>query len=213
MKKMLAVLLCMGMLISALPRCFADAADPFVFRDGITWGMSEKEVVTREKQPRSLFNRTDDGTLSILQYEGVKVSAHRNSTLTYIFRNGALSSAVYMLNGADKDTEEYIIEAVASKYGEAGAFGYRELIKFCEYMFELFAALGSPGTKDGFDPSIISDGLGLPEETLANLVLPGASWELPDGTLVMCASKPLTQTPVLLYLSPESKSGYDTGGL
>ena len=213
MKKLLTVLVCLGMLMSFLPSCFADAADSFTFRDGITWGMSEEEVMGCEKGQSSLFNRTDDGALSILQYEGVQVSTLKNSTLTYIFRDGALSSAIYMLNDADEATANYIIEAMASKYGEEEALGYKQYIKIRTYLSELSDAFGNSDTEEGSEPPTIKEKLGLPEETLIYQVLSGASWELPDGTQIICTVQPLTQTPMLLYLCPENESEYDTGGL
>ena len=213
MKKSLVFLLCLGILLSVLPCCFADTTNNFTFRDGITWGMSEKEVLSLEQEQNPWFSRTNDGSFSMLQYDAIKVSTHQNTTLTYLFKNGMLYNAVYTLNGADESTAQYITQAMTSKYGEAGALGYDELVKFIEYIYHFMKTSGSPGAEGDFDPSVVSERLGVSEKDLPHIVLPGASWTLPDGTLILYTDQPLTQTPMLMYCSPENVNGYDTSGL
>ena len=212
MKKPISILLCLVILFSVLPRCFAGNEDEFVFRDGITWGMSVAEVKEHEKPRIAEELNTEGSNYTYIGYEGVPVSSYPNANLFYMFKNGMLYGAIYSLDNASDQTVDYILDALSSKYGVPGKLGYTEVVKIMLYLYDLAVQTASADSWEWFDPNNVDESLGVTEATKGTVRLPGSSWELPDGTYIVYPDKSLSGIPLLLYFSPE-KDQYNTSGL
>ena len=91
--------------------------EPFTFRGGITWGMSQAEVTAAEgEQARS--NRNESRIY--IYYDPVTVSSVRTAILGYLFswEKDSLQAAWYALKEASQETYDSLREAYSLKYGE-----------------------------------------------------------------------------------------------
>lgn len=94
-----------------------DDSDSFVFRNGITWGMKEEEVVAAEGQ----YTREHrDENTRYLYYDPVQFSIVQDGILGYAFSNktGNLIALWYVEQTASDETTETLQTAYRTKYGE-----------------------------------------------------------------------------------------------
>ncbi len=211
MEKMISVLLCLVMLFSVLPQCFAEN-DAFVFRNNISWGMSVDEVKEHELPLESEeFSSTGSNNV-YLGYKDIPVSHYPKANLFYMFKDGMLYGAIYTFDNANDQTLGYILNALSSKYGEAGKIGYTGIVKIMLYLYDLAIQTIGIESSDWFDPNNVDESLGVTENNRDSLSVPGSTWELPDGTMIIYPDKSISGIPLLLYFAPE-QDDFNTGGL
>jgi hypothetical protein len=115
MKKLLAIILCFG-LLAGIP-VFAAAEiddDGFVFRNGIRWGMSPEEVEKAMEEP---VNYAPDGDSEILRVPFPAVSNFKADMLYLVFESSSLYAAFYEFDYENPSL--YLKRALSSLYGES----------------------------------------------------------------------------------------------
>ena len=126
MKKLVLLVLCVSMLVSSL--CVHAESLPvdvsievpqaFSFRNGVTWGMTQKEVIALEGEPTST---NADNTMLI--YANV-TSAGKKAVVGYTFSSGTLATIVVLFQEKHSSDNLYIQdfddidESLTAKYGE-----------------------------------------------------------------------------------------------
>lgn len=94
----------------------ATEATGFVFRDGITWGMSVEDVRGIEKGKVDAFSET--GNVTALRYGLTDVSIFTADYLLYLFVDNKLVSAVYLFTQNWNDDQfNYLTGALTQLYG------------------------------------------------------------------------------------------------
>lgn len=89
--------------------------EPFVFRNGITWGMSKAEVMALENGEASEYE--EFGLIGLI-YGDVRISRF-NGELCYYFLNDALVVCGYQVSyDHTQESFEYLKKAYSAKYGE-----------------------------------------------------------------------------------------------
>ncbi len=103
----------------------AEEATGFVFRNGVTWGMTLEEVQAQEgREADTTEPFTDYVTASV--YYRVPVSRYTANSLYYLFAEGALFLTNYeialdlLASDAERDADyTYLTNALSSLYGKA----------------------------------------------------------------------------------------------
>lgn len=122
MKKLLAILLMLLMGFTACAEEAIEAAEEpdFTLRNGITWGMSQEEVLQAEGNPRHETDE-DDGVKTI-EIDDVKQGGAR-CDVEYAFMDDALFMATFEYDTKDgKVSFDGLKETLAGLYGVPGAF-------------------------------------------------------------------------------------------
>ena len=116
MKRTLAILLAL-MLVGCAALAEAAVQDEgFVFRNGITWGMTPEEVAAAENiEEADAFDYGEK--LTFMEFEDVKALANTEGDANFIFLNGALVVCGYEFDEEDIDVQT-VLEAVKAEYGE-----------------------------------------------------------------------------------------------
>ncbi len=224
MKRFISLVLSLLFCFSFIPSCFAATTDQFVFRDGITWGMTVTEVEQHEKNQNGEYLYSDESVYSALGYENIEVSSYPHANLVYMFKNGLLYGAIYDPSGANKETIAYLKNALHSKYGDSNIWGKTEIVKFFTYFYgmlflveeeDVFESLYIDAGVDNFDDFItvlatIPDSLSQEQE--AELSTFGEAWKLPDGTSILFTEEEGFGSTLLLYFAPELDQ-FNTNGL
>ncbi len=155
MKRTLAILLAL-MLVGCAALAEAAAQDEgFVFRNGITWGMTPEEVTATENIEEA--DAYDYGeTLTFMEFEDVEALANAEGDANFIFLNGALVVCGYEFDVEDTDLQT-VLDAVKAEYGE-------------------------PTDDDPAALNALLDALMGPSEMEDGAFFAG--WTLPDGTYV-----------------------------
>lgn len=127
------IVLCIIVLVSItfFSSALAEEETPFVFRNGITWGMSVAEV--QEKEGNSLVP-----TLNHFALFNVDVSKFK-ANLLYYFNNDKLLMCDYSIlveYDECEDTMQYLISALASKYGDNDACSFSTLEKTFDMFYD-----------------------------------------------------------------------------
>lgn len=111
----------------------AEDSEKFVFRNGITWGMSPEEVQECEE---ALLFPTEDSKDHYVS-PGVYVSKYK-AVLTLQFKNEQLFMIVYSFQDDSKQTYEvidYLYEALSLKYGDSVNTTFEEVDDVNRFLF------------------------------------------------------------------------------
>lgn len=107
--------------LSLLPMCVLSeeqtqeqAAQSFVFRNGITWDSTKEEIIASDL---TLPEEVTSDTWSALLYDDVPVSNFTANGLAYAFTNDQLLCIFYYFESFPPASQEYLISALESKYG------------------------------------------------------------------------------------------------
>ena len=136
MKRFLAMGLVLALLMAcAAPASGAESGDPasgpvpqagaesFVFRNGITWGMSREEVAAAEGREG---NHWETAKYSGLSYNEVKISQYSGHVL-YAFSGDALQLIACQIRDAKQDAFDDMLNACDAGYGEGQEADVQEL--------------------------------------------------------------------------------------
>ena len=105
------------------------AESPFVFRDGIKWGMSVDEVKAIEGIPN---DRAEEEAYCLLLYMDRRVSKY-DCRLIYCFESDQLVMVNYVLEGnGDLESFRYLNQAYDSRYTEEKDVDATEFYRFVE---------------------------------------------------------------------------------
>ena len=186
MKKLLAALLVMTvMLLAAMPVLSENSvekeqSEPFVFRNGITWGMNEGEVVALAGQYAR--DHRDENT-RYLYYDPVEFSTVKDGIMGFGFSNntGRLISLWYVVEKVSDDTAATLLNAYRMKYGEEKAANPNEYETLDKKVF---------GDANGYEPNSLHQ------------------WELPDGTQIWMLKR-TNGNLLIMYYSPELSDSQD----
>ncbi len=115
MKKIMAIVLAL-LLVGCAALAEAAAQDAgFVFRNGITWGMTPEQVAAAENNPDA--DAYDDEALCFMKFEDVEALAGLEGDANYIFLNHALVVCGYQFDVVNADLET-VLAAMTAEYGE-----------------------------------------------------------------------------------------------
>ena len=116
MKRIIAAIMLVMFIISG--SSFAEE-EIFTFRDGVSWGMSNNDVVNIEGTKKySSYGSDYYGTNNFMSIEYANVkAAGEDATLSYNFLNDALVSIIVLFN--DNANTDSVVNALTTKYGES----------------------------------------------------------------------------------------------
>lgn len=224
MKKLVSIILVLTICYCFVLSSFAASNDQFVFRDGITWGMTVSEVEQHEKNINKTYLSNDESVYSALGYANIEVSSYPYANLYYIFKDGLLYGAIYDPAGADTGTITYLKNAMHSKYGDSDSWGKSEIVKLFSYFYGILYLIEGGDT---FEQLFINAGVDniddfiefievswskISKEQEAELSQLGEVWRLSDGTTVILSDEKAIGYTFLFYLAPEMNQ-YNTNGL
>ena len=193
MKKAFSIFLIAAMLFTCTLASADMQTNSFVFRNGIVWGMSQKEVTASESTKGQAYALND---LELLQYLNVSMSKF-TATLFYVFDDSQLSMAGYMVESGSQETFDYLGSALCQVYGSTQTEIETEFIDVLNYL----------------NPSLYT------EEEVAGF--PMALWTTPDGTDIWMVWENVERSNVVevIYVSPAvkekiaQKNAFNTNGL
>ena len=200
MKKYISLIMSLFICFSFVPSCFAANTNQFVFRDGITWGMSVDDVRRIEGSEDNIENLLGAKYMS---YFDISVSKYDSCELQYIFIDNILCAAEYIIRpgkGEVASASEYIIKGLTMKYGNPAIFTEKTAQRFLA-------------------PELSETELGLPVNNLSEIIEEfnnsKSLWELKDGTLIFCDKVVSDDVPSLMiyYISDNLVGNINTDGL
>ena len=120
-------------------------AEAFVFRNGITWGMSREEVIGREGD---VYDESGMNGILELTYRSVQISQY-SGDMGCIFSADdasgyALQLCIYTLRDVEQDAFDYLMTAYDSKYGEHREADLQDLVDICGRIDPNFTIGGNP---------------------------------------------------------------------
>lgn len=178
MKKVFALLMIAVILVLSLSAVAEQQAESFIFRNGITWGMSTGEVFAQEGEGEK--GESPAPETEIVRYPEIKISKYMSS-LYFTFMRGGLRACAYVLDDADQDTFGYLSKVYDGKYGTGTEADEAERV------------------------SVMTSVLNMPESSLLQMDAPAIrKWELADGTQIwlycgLDQGKPACR---IIYLAP-----------
>ena len=163
------------------------APNPFVFRNGVIWGMNPQQIALIENVPMELRSTTEWSVM--VTVSPVSVSRF-SASLVYMFHQNALRMITYEFQSNCSNLNfQYLTGALCSVYGES-----RE---------------ASPVAVKGWMDRINADKYRL------ELIQQVHEWTAEDGTHIYLFYY-TSENYAILYVCPESAgggTGYDTNGL
>lgn len=175
MKKLLSVLLVMLLILSAW--AFAEeeitepfpedeiedelyeevdeeTAEPFSFRNGITWGMTREQVLEAEGNPKYETDRDD--VIDIIEIEDVQFGG-AECDLEYHFANDALFMAVVEYDDDAKVDFADLRARLTERFGEPGAFSEAIKAELSEDELKELDTIASWTLPDGTEVWLMED--------------------------------------------------------
>ena len=185
MNRTISLIIALTLLFSVFSFPASAAKEEHVFRNGIKWGASEKEILAAEAEltgTASFFDESE--TLKDIEFFIPSFSVFTDVGLDYILSDDQLVAVMYRImqysyeqESVSEDEIRYLIAAMTSKYGEGRQ----------AYLMDIFRAL-QPLT-------------GISKNDLAGFT-PYRCWKLPDGTnAILFKISEIALT--LMYLSPD----------
>lgn len=185
MKRIFAVLMCIVLLGSC---CICAAAEDFTFRNGIHWRDSMEAVASAEGRKADGEGELDSG-FTFLIYMAESVSNYE-ADLQYAFYNDELLLATYICYDLPESDQEYLVNALTSKYGEPIASDKERCVRLMDIL----------------------------EEGSSDYMKMVSNWELADGTYVAICTSIDGEVFDIIYFCEEGMleagaSDFNTNGL
>ena len=168
----------------------AFAEEGFIFRDGITWGMTSEEIREKESNLKYVENTNIKGVGKLI-LDGAKVGKYEDARLIYRFLNNALYSTAYCID-ADESQAKYIftyLEATLSKkYGDSHSTTDQDLDSYVDYYKEMEGNINVNDDSSEFIDEMIQ--------------LYTTAWALPDGTTIFLGIDNENNSVNVIYVAP-----------
>ena len=186
MKKLLAILLITVLgLLPLLSAAFCEdntEAEPFTFRDGVTWGMDRDKVISLEGKE---YEEDEKEGRTWLIYKRKKVGAYE-CKLIYAFSSDTLDFCSYWLDEVEDNVFDNLIRAYSLKYGDPEEVSSGEFIALSKRL--------------------------TPSTPLKNTDLFSVcKWEPEKGTTIYMFKNLNTKCIRIYYMSPDGAQAGDPG--